>query len=97
MNYRNSVGINTVLSNFETSFSGSSMPFASKSNADRYLGAFSYRFIGGSIWANAERVVQWPICSCQARPERLPEVRSLLTNRESKGHMAPVFPSNQSE
>jgi len=59
---RNFPLVTRVLSNLKTSFSGrASLPFASKKYADRYLGAFSYRFnrrfnSGG----NDERVVHCP-------------------------------------
>jgi len=66
--------INTVLSNLKTSFSGSFPCLRFEKYADRYLGAFSYRFNRRfNLAAMTERVVH-AICSCQARPERLLKV-----------------------
>ncbi|WP_255380939.1 transposase [Synechococcus sp. 1G10] len=63
--------INTVLSNLKTSFSGSFHALRFEKYANRYLGAFSYRFNRRfNLAALTERVAH-AICSCTARPERL--------------------------
>ncbi len=63
--------INTVLSNLKTSFSGTFHAFRFDKNANRYLGAFNYRFNRRfNLAAMTERVVH-AICSCTARPEHL--------------------------
>jgi len=63
MNYQNSVGINTVAQQLETSVrAASNCPVAIEKYADRYLGRFSYRFNGGSIWRHDER---WFSCHLQ--------------------------------
>jgi len=76
MNYQNSwIKHRCSVVNLKTLASAAaSMPFASKKYADRYLGAFRYRFIGGSIWRQMTRACGSCIwASCQARPEATPE------------------------
>jgi hypothetical protein len=63
--------INTVLSNLKTSFSGTFHALRFDKYADRYLGAFSYRFNRGfDLAAMTERVLH-AVCQITARPERL--------------------------
>ncbi|HHG2225085.1 TPA: transposase, partial [Synechococcus sp. WH 5701] len=63
--------INTVLSNLKTSFSGTFHALRFDKYADRYLGAFNYRFNRRfNLGEMTERVVH-AICSCTARPEHL--------------------------
>jgi len=61
--------INTVLSNLKTSFSGTFHAFRFDKYANRYLGAFNYRFNRRfNLAAMTERVAH-AICCCTARPE----------------------------
>ncbi|MFT5340196.1 MAG: transposase-like protein [Cyanobium sp.] len=63
--------INTVLSNLKTSFSGTFHALRFDKYADRYLGAFSYRFNRRfDLAAMTERVLH-AVCQITARPERL--------------------------
>jgi transposase-like protein len=63
--------INTVLSNVKTSFSGTFHALRFDKYADRYLGAFSYRFNRRfDLAAMTERVLH-AACQSTARPERL--------------------------
>jgi hypothetical protein len=63
--------INTVLSNLKTSFSGTFHAFRFDKYANRYLGAFNYRFNRRfNLAAMTERVAH-AICCCNARPEHL--------------------------
>jgi hypothetical protein len=71
--------INTVLSNLKTSFSGSLHALNFDKYADRYLGAFNYRFNRRfNLATMTERVVH-AICSCEARPERFLRSAELAT------------------
>jgi hypothetical protein len=63
--------INTVISNLRTSFSGTFQALNFDKYADRYLGAFYYRF---NRRFNLEEMTGWILratCNCTARPERL--------------------------
>ena len=61
--------INTVLSNLKTSFSGTFHALRFDKYADRYLGAFSYRFNRRfDLAAMIERVLH-AVCQITARPE----------------------------
>jgi hypothetical protein len=63
--------INTVLGNLKTSFSGTFHALRFDKYADRYLGAFSYRFNRRfDLAAMTERVLH-AVCQITARPERL--------------------------
>ena len=71
--------INTVLSNLKTSFSGTFHALKFDKYADRYLGAFNYRFNRRfNLATMTERVVH-AICSCDARPERILRSAELAT------------------
>jgi transposase-like protein len=71
--------INTVLSNLKTSFSGTFHALKFDKYADRYLGAFNYRFNRRfNLAAMTERVIH-AICSCGARPERILRSAELAT------------------
>jgi hypothetical protein len=71
--------INTVLSNLKTSFSGTFHALKFDKYADRYLGAFNYRFNRRfNLATMTERVVH-AICSCGARPERILRSAELAT------------------
>ena len=71
--------INTVLSNLKTSFSGTFHALKFDKYADRYLGAFNYRFNRRfNLSTMTERVVH-AICSCGARPERILRSAELAT------------------
>jgi hypothetical protein len=63
--------INTVLSNVKTSFSGKFHTLRFDKYADRYLGAFSYRFNRRFDLAAMTKRVLHAVCQCTARPERL--------------------------
>jgi hypothetical protein len=63
--------INMVLSNLKTSLSSTFLALKFDKYADRYLGAFNYRFNRRfNLGEMTERVVH-AICSCTARPEHL--------------------------
>ena len=63
--------INTILSNLKTSFSGTFHAFRFDKYANRYLGAFNYRFNRRfNLEVIPERVVN-ASCCCTARPEHL--------------------------
>ncbi len=67
--------INTVISNLKTSFSGTIHALSFEKFADRYLGAFCYRF-------NLEQMkdrLAYAICTCTARPESLLRDAELAT------------------
>jgi hypothetical protein len=63
--------INILLGNLKTSFSGTFHAFRFDKYANRYLGAFNYRFNRRfNLAAMTERVAH-AICCCNARPEHL--------------------------
>jgi hypothetical protein len=71
--------INTVISNLKTSFSGTFHALRFEKYADRYLGAFCYRF---NRRFNLEKMTErlaYAICTCTARPERLLRDAELAT------------------
>lgn len=69
--------INTVLSNLKTSLSGTFHAFRFDKDANRYLGAFNYRFNRRfNLDAMTERVVH-AICCFTARPGAPPEERGV--------------------
>jgi transposase-like protein len=71
--------INTVLSNLKTSFSGTFHVLRFDKYADRYLGAFNYRFNRRFKLAEMTERVIHAICSCTARPEWLLRRAELAT------------------
>ncbi len=71
--------INTVLSNLKTSFSGTFHALRFDKYADRYLGAFNYRFNRRFKLAEMTERVIHAICSCTARPEWLLRSAELTT------------------
>jgi len=76
MNTRISV-ISTMLSNLKTSFKRTSMPFASKRYADRYLGRPSANLLQSAVqsWpAMNRRVVPMPSASLSKHGRTTPEV-----------------------
>lgn len=71
--------INTVLINLKASFSGTFHALKFDKYADRYLGAFKYRFnLRFNLLTMTERVVH-AICNCGARPERISRSAELAT------------------
>jgi hypothetical protein len=67
--------INTVISNLKTSFSGTFHALRFDKYADRYLGAFSFRF---RLEEMTDQVHQ-AVCLCTARPERVLRSAELAT------------------
>jgi hypothetical protein len=63
--------INTVISNLKTSFSGTFHALRFEKYADRYLGAFCYRFNRRFNLAEMTVRILRATCNCTARPERL--------------------------
>ena len=63
--------INTVISNLKTSFSGTFHALNFDKYADRYLGAFCYRFNRRFNLEEMTGRLLRASCSCTARPERL--------------------------
>jgi hypothetical protein len=63
--------INTVISNLKTSFSGTFHALHFEKYADRYLGAFCYRFNRRFNLEQMTDRLAYAICACTARPERL--------------------------
>jgi len=63
--------INTVISNLKTSFSGTFHALNFDKYADRYLGAFCYRFNRRFNLEEMTGRILKATCNCTARPERL--------------------------
>jgi hypothetical protein len=63
--------INTVISNLKTSFSGTFHALRFEKYADRYLGAFCYRFNRRFHLEEMTGRLLRATCNCTARPERL--------------------------
>ena len=63
--------INTVISNLKTSFSGTFHALRFEKYADRYLGAFCYRFNRRFDLDKMTARIMRAICKCSPRPERL--------------------------
>ena len=63
--------INTVISNLKTSFSGTFHALKFDMYADRYLGAFCYRFNRRFNLEEMTGRILWATCNCTARPGRL--------------------------
>jgi hypothetical protein len=71
--------INTVISNLKTSFSGTFHALHFDKYADRYLGAFSFRFNHRFQLEKMTDQVLQAVCLCTARPERLLRSAELAT------------------
>jgi hypothetical protein len=63
--------INTVISNLKTSFSGTFHALDFEKSADRYLGAFCYRFNRRFNLEEMTAGILRAACNCTARSERL--------------------------
>jgi hypothetical protein len=70
---------NTVISNLKTSFSGTFHALRFEKYADRYLGAFCYRFNRRFNLAEMTGRILRATCKCTARPERLQRSAELST------------------
>jgi hypothetical protein len=71
--------INTVISNLKTSFSGTFHALRFEKYADRYLGAFCYRFNRRfHLEEMTERILR-ATCNCNARRERILRSAELAT------------------
>ena len=71
--------INTVISNLKTSFSGTFHDLNFDKYADRYMGAFFYRFNRRFNLVEMTGRILLATCNCSARPERLLMVAELGT------------------
>jgi transposase-like protein len=71
--------INTVISNLKTSFSGTFHALRFDKYADRYLGAFSFRFNHRFKLEEMTDQVLQAVCLCTARPEHLLRSAELAT------------------
>jgi hypothetical protein len=71
--------INTVISNLKTSFSGTFHALHFEKYADRYLGAFCYRFNRRFNLVEMTTRILCATCNCTARPERLLRSAELAT------------------
>ncbi len=71
--------INTVISNLKTSFSGTFHALNFDKYADRYLGAFCYRFNRRFNLEEMTGRILRATCNCTARPERLLRAAELGT------------------
>jgi len=63
--------LNTVISHLKTSFSGTFHALRFEKYADRYLGAFCYRFNRRFNLEEMMGRIFRATCNCTARPERL--------------------------
>jgi len=71
--------INTVISNLKTSFSGTFHALRFEKYANRYLGAFCYRFNRRFHLEEMTGRILWATCNCNARPERILRSAELAT------------------
>jgi hypothetical protein len=71
--------INTVISNLKTSFSGTFHALKFDKYADRYLGAFCYRFNRSFHLEEMMGRILRTTCNCTAKPERLLWIAELAT------------------
>jgi hypothetical protein len=71
--------INTVISNLKTSFSGTFHALRFEKYADRYIGAFCYRFNRRFHLEEMTGRILRATCNCNARPERILRSAELAT------------------
>jgi hypothetical protein len=71
--------INTVISNLKTSFSGTFHALRFGKYANRYLGAFCYRFNRRFHLERMTARILHATCRCTARPERILRSAELAT------------------